>query len=93
MVSLVAASRKNWRAALSLLNRKRPLSEEEKKLRQQERLAAVRRKREVSRLEKLLELEAGRELYLRGKAIEAQDAAEKNAQRQAEMEARKKGRR
>ncbi|MGI8981727.1 MAG: hypothetical protein ACR2FY_21060 [Pirellulaceae bacterium] len=92
MVSLVAASRKNWRAALSLLNRKRPLSEEEKKQRHQERLAAVRRKREVSRLDKLLELEAGRERYLRGKAIEAHDAAAENARQQAEMEQRKKGR-
>jgi hypothetical protein len=92
MVSLVAASRKNWRAALSLLNRKRPLSEEEQKQRQQERLAAVRRKREVIRLDKLLELEAGREQYLRGQAIQEQDAAAERARQQAEMEQRKKGR-
>ncbi|MBC7851998.1 MAG: hypothetical protein IAF94_01040 [Pirellulaceae bacterium] len=89
MVSLVAASRKNWRAALTLLNRKpnpATMSAEEKKQRHQDRLEQVRRKSEIARLEQRMRVEAAREHIAHCKALDEQEAAERRAKEPAESE-------
>ncbi len=89
MVSLVAASRKNWRAALTLLNRKpntATLSPEEKQQRHQERLEQVRRKSEIARLEKRMRVQEAREHIAYCKALDEMEAAERRAQEPAESE-------
>ncbi|MGI8980126.1 MAG: hypothetical protein ACR2FY_12955 [Pirellulaceae bacterium] len=89
MVSLVAASRKNWRAALTLLNRKpnpATMSVEEKKQRHQERLEQVRRKSEIARLQQRMRVEAAREHIAHCKALDEQEAAERRAKEPAESE-------
>jgi hypothetical protein len=89
MVSLVAASRKNWRAALTLLNRKpnpATLSAEEKQQRHQERLEQVRRKSEITRLQKRMSVVEARDHIAFCKALDEQAAAERRAQEPVESE-------
>ena len=92
MMSLLAASRKDWRAALSLLNRKQsaaPLSAEEKRQKHQERLEAVRKKSEITRLQSLMFYEEFWEKQARSEASEARKHADLANQKRVEQETRR----
>jgi hypothetical protein len=92
MISLVAASRKNWRAALTLLNRKKnpaTLTPEEKKQKHQERLEQVRLKSEIARLKKRMCVDEARAHIAYCKALDEKEAAEGRAKEPAENERRR----
>lgn len=92
-LTLMAKSRKNWRAAAWYLEHKRkhprPLSREEKEEKHQERIEARRRKMEVNQAGYAAADEARKK---QREAEEAQEAAKKQA-REAEEAAKRKSRR
>ena len=94
MLCLIAASRKNWRAALTLMHHRRQhqpaSSPQEKEERLQERLADARRELEYKQQVALLEeqaREAERDrLRAKERALEEAERAEREARRQRRAE-------
>ncbi|MFN0017290.1 MAG: hypothetical protein ACKVP0_03460 [Pirellulaceae bacterium] len=92
MISLVAASRKNWRAALTLLNRKKnpaTLTPEEKQQRHQERLEQVRLKSEITKLKKRMSVDEVRDYVAYCTELDEKKAAENRAKEPAKSERRR----
>ena len=100
MMVLVAAARKDWRAAVALMKQKRlqspppppPQTEEEKNQRMQERLADVRRELEFKLQVAAAEEEAKREGYARKRQREEAFDKAMLAKERAEREERKRRR-